>query len=50
MVLRSGNEAFLSDPNGLLGAIRARAVQMRLQPPHPSGSAAHLLPRGEKGE
>ena len=31
-----------------LGAIRARAVQMRLQPPHPSGSAAHLLPRGEK--
>ena len=50
MVLRSGNEAFLSDPNGLLGAIRARAVQMRLQPPHPSGSAAHLPPRGEKGE
>ncbi|WP_292057334.1 MULTISPECIES: endonuclease domain-containing protein [unclassified Brevundimonas] len=48
MVLRSGNEAFLSDPNVLLGAIRARAVQMRMQPPHPSGSAAHLLPRGEK--
>jgi len=48
MVLRSGNEAFLSDPNVLLGAIRLRAAQRRTQPPHPSGSAAHLLPRGEK--
>ena len=47
MVLRSGNEAFLSDPNDLLGAIRLRAEQRRTQPPHPSGSA-HLLPRGEK--
>ncbi|WP_244093331.1 DUF559 domain-containing protein [Brevundimonas naejangsanensis] len=50
MVLRSGNEAFLSDPNVLLGAIRLRADQMWTQPPHPSRSASHLLPRGEKGE
>jgi len=50
MVLRSGNEAFLSDPNVLLDAIRLRAAQMRTQPPHPPRSASHLLPQGEKGE
>lgn len=50
MVLRSDNEAFLSDPNTLLGAIRLRATQVRTQPPHPSRSASCVLPRGEKGE
>ncbi|WP_292061895.1 endonuclease domain-containing protein [Brevundimonas sp. UBA7664] len=49
LVLRSGNEAFLRNPNILLDAIRLRASEMRNRPPHPSGSAAHLLPRGEKG-
>ena len=48
LVLRSDNEAFLRNPNILLDAIRLRATGMRNQPPHPSGSAAHLLPRGEK--
>ncbi|HYD27309.1 endonuclease domain-containing protein [Brevundimonas sp.] len=48
LVLRSGNEAFLRNPNILLDAIRLRASEMRNRPPHPSGSAAHLLPRGEK--
>ncbi len=47
-VLRSENQAFLRNPNTLLDAIRRRATEMRNQPPHPSGSAAHLLPRGEK--
>lgn len=50
MVLRSDNEAFLSDPNTLLGAIRLRAAQMQTQPPHPSRSASCVLLRGEKGE
>lgn len=49
LVLRSDNEAFLRNPNILLDAIRRRASEMRKRPPHPSGSAAHLLPRGEKG-
>ncbi len=49
LVLRSDNEAFLRNPNILLDAIRLRAWEMRNRPPHPSGSAAHLLPRGEKG-
>ena len=48
LVLRSENEAFLRNPTILLDAIRLRASEMRTQPPHPSGSAAHLLPRGEK--
>lgn len=48
-VLRSANEAFLSKPNVLLGAIRALAALSRNPPPHPSCSASHLLPRGEKG-
>jgi very-short-patch-repair endonuclease len=48
LVLRSDNEAFLRNPNSLLDAIRLRASEMWNRPPHPSGSAAHLLPRGEK--
>ena len=47
LVLRSENETFLRNPNVLLAAIR-RALETRSHPPHPSGSAAHLLPRGEK--
>jgi len=38
-VLRSGNESFLRNPNELLDAIRRHAVDMRVHPPHPSGSA-----------
>ena len=48
-VLRVGNEAFLRNPNGVLDAIREHAASVRTQPPHPTGSAGHLLPRGEKG-
>ncbi len=47
-VVRSDNEAFLRNPNVLLDAIRLRASEMRTRPPHPTGSAGHLLPRGEK--
>jgi len=47
-VIRSGNEAFLNNPNDLLIAIRNHAAKMGKQPPQPSGSAGHLLPRGEK--
>jgi type I restriction enzyme R subunit len=47
-VLRSENQAFLRNPNILLDAIRLRATEMRNHPPHPSGSAAHHLPPGEK--
>ncbi len=47
-VLRGQNEAFMTNPNCLLSAIRDHASRLRKQPPHPSGSAAHLLPRGEK--
>ena len=38
-VLRSGNEAFLRNPNDLLGAIRRHASSVKRHPPHPSGSA-----------
>ena len=48
-VLRSGNEAFLTNPNVLFDAIRSHAAALGKQTPHPSGSAAHLLPQGEKG-
>jgi len=48
-VIRSGNEAFLSNPNVLFDAIRSHAEALGKQTPHPSGSAAHLLPQGEKG-
>ncbi len=47
-VLRVGNEAFLRNPNVLLTAIRDHAASVRTEPPHPTGSAGHLLPRGEK--
>ncbi|MES2834990.1 MAG: endonuclease domain-containing protein [Pseudomonadota bacterium] len=47
-VVRSSNQAFLSNPNVLLDSIRNRAAEMGKQPPHPSRSASHLLPRGEK--
>lgn len=49
MVIRETNAAFERNPNELLGRIRERAVQKRGTPPHPTGSAGHLLPRGEKG-
>jgi very-short-patch-repair endonuclease len=38
-VLRSGNEAFLRNPNDLLGAIRLHAATIGGHPPHPSGCA-----------
>ncbi|MGA0546209.1 endonuclease domain-containing protein [Brevundimonas sp. VNH65] len=47
-VLRSANEAFLSNPNHLFAAIRRHAASLQTPPPHPSRFAAHLLPRGEK--
>jgi type I restriction enzyme R subunit len=47
-VLRSGNEAFMTNPNSLIDAIKRHAACTPRRPPHPSGSAAHLLPRGEK--
>jgi very-short-patch-repair endonuclease len=47
-VLRSGNQTFLENPNAFLAAIRHHASNVRIEPPHPSRSAAHLLPRGEK--
>ncbi|MGX1801154.1 DUF559 domain-containing protein [Brevundimonas naejangsanensis] len=50
MVLRSGNEAFLSDPNVLLDAIRLRVAQMRTQPPQTSGSPPPQNPPGGKGK
>ncbi|WP_298158379.1 DUF559 domain-containing protein [Brevundimonas sp.] len=49
IVIRSGNEAFLSNPNVLFDAIRSHAAALGKRTPHPSGSAAHLLPQGEKG-
>jgi len=48
-VLRFRNNAFATNPSIILDAIRQHAEPLR-HPPHPSGSAAHLLPRGEKGE
>jgi type I restriction enzyme R subunit len=47
-VLRFRNQAFLNNPNVVLDAIRGHAAEMLIQPPHPTGSAGHLLPRGEK--
>ena len=38
-VIRVGNEAFLSNPNTLIAAIRRRAEQLGKRPPHPSGFA-----------
>ena len=49
-VLRFRNQAFLDNPNVVLGAIRGHAAGMLIQPPHPTGSAGHLLPRGEKDQ
>lgn len=46
-VLRFGNEAFRRNPNIVFQAIRS-VVSGRRHPPHPTGSAGHLLPRGEK--
>ncbi|WP_392353238.1 DUF559 domain-containing protein [Brevundimonas sp. LF-1] len=48
MVLRSGNEAFLSDPNVLLGAIRLRADQMRTQPLIRLAPRATFSPEGRR--
>lgn len=47
-VIRFGNGEFERNPNILLDAIRRHASEKRRKPPHPDGSAAHLLPRGEK--
>jgi type I restriction enzyme R subunit len=49
-VLRFRNNRFTTNPNVLLDAIRAHRASMLTHPPHPSGSAARLLPRGEKGD
>ncbi len=49
-VLRFRNGPFLANPSILLDAIHAHASKRLNHPPHPGGSAAHLLPRGEKGD
>lgn len=46
-VMRFRNADFSKNPAVVLDAIR-RNASMRTQPPHPTGSAGHLLPRGEK--
>ncbi|MCW0046425.1 DUF559 domain-containing protein [Brevundimonas sp. BT-123] len=46
-VMRFRNADFSKNPAVVLNAIR-RHASMRTQPPHPTGSAGHLLPRGEK--
>ena len=47
-IVRLSNEAFLHNPNGLKAVIVRRAAEMEICPPHPTGSASHLLPpRGE---
>ncbi len=46
-VMRFSNADFSKNPAVVLDAIRQHAG-MRTQPPHPTGSAGHLLPRGEK--
>ena len=48
VVLRETNEAFERNPNALLGRVRQLTAERRRAPPHPSRSASHLLPRGEK--
>ena len=48
VVGRFRNSAFLDNPNLVLEAIRRHAAGMLNPPPHPTGSAGHLLPRGEK--
>jgi very-short-patch-repair endonuclease len=47
-VLRFDNAAFENNPGVVLSAIREKARQ-RKEPPQPSASGGHLLPRGEKG-
>lgn len=47
-VLRFRNGAFSKNPAVVTEAIRRHTLG-RTQPPHPTGSAGHLLPRGEKG-
>ncbi len=46
-VLRFRNAEFSRNPAVVTEAVRQHAVG-RTQPPHPTGSAGHLLPRGEK--
>ena len=46
-VLRFRNGAFAKNPAVVLDAIRQHAA-MRTQPPHPTGSAGHLLPQGRR--
>ncbi len=48
-VMRFENAAFEGNPGIVLSAIRERARALR-QPPQPTASGGHLLPRGEKGE
>jgi very-short-patch-repair endonuclease len=47
-VVRLGNEAFVTNPNLLTDAVNKRAVTMGKSPPHPAGSASHLLSPREK--
>ena len=47
-VLRFRNGDFSRNPAVVTEAIRRHAVG-RTKPPHPTGSAGHLLPQGEKG-
>ena len=46
-VMRFRNAEFSKNPAVVLNAIR-RHASIQTQPPHPAGSAGHLLPRGEK--
>ncbi|WP_292045225.1 MULTISPECIES: endonuclease domain-containing protein [unclassified Brevundimonas] len=46
-VMRFRNAEFSTNPAVVTEAIRQHA-RARIQPPHPTGSAGHLLPRGEK--
>ena len=46
-VLRFRNSAFAASPAVVFEAIRRHMSKLK-QTPHPSGSAAHLIPQGEK--
>jgi type I restriction enzyme R subunit len=50
VVLRFRNPAFESNPAVVFDAIRRHRARMLKPTPHPNGSAAHLLPQGEKDQ
>ena len=50
VVLRFRNSAFEGNPAVVFDAIRRHRAGMLKPTPHPSGSAAHLLPQGEKDQ